>query len=29
VFTANVLIRLDDGGLGSKPAPLFGLGYTF
>ena len=29
VFTANVLVRLDDGGLGSKPAPLFGLGYTF
>ncbi len=29
VFTANVLIRLDDSGLGSKPAPLFGLGYTF
>jgi Putative MetA-pathway of phenol degradation len=29
VFTANVLVRLDDGGLSSKPAPLFGLGYTF
>jgi hypothetical protein len=29
VFTANVLIRLDDSGLSSKPAPLFGLGYTF
>jgi hypothetical protein len=29
VFTANVLVRLDDGGLGSKAAPLFGLGYTF
>ncbi len=29
VFTANLLVRLDDGGLGSKPAPLFGLGYTF
>src|ERR1700733_10201256 len=29
VFTANVLIRLDDAGLSSKPAPLFGLGYTF
>jgi len=29
VFTANVLVRLDDGGLGSKAAPLVGLGYTF
>jgi hypothetical protein len=29
VFTANVLVRLDDGGLRSKAAPLFGLGYTF
>lgn len=29
VLTANVLIRLDDGGLASKPAPLVGLGYTF
>jgi hypothetical protein len=29
VFTANVLIRLDDGGLRSKVAPLVGLGYTF
>jgi hypothetical protein len=29
VFTANILVRLDDGGLGSKPAPLVGLGYTF
>jgi Putative MetA-pathway of phenol degradation len=29
VLTANVLIRLDDGGLQSKPAPLIGLGYTF
>jgi hypothetical protein len=29
VVTANVLVRLDDGGLHSKPAPLIGLGYTF
>jgi hypothetical protein len=29
VFTANVLVRLDDGGLSSRPAPLVGLGYTF
>jgi hypothetical protein len=29
VFTANVLVRLDDGGLRSKAAPLVGLGYTF
>jgi hypothetical protein len=29
VFTANVLVRLDDGGLGSKAAPLVGVGYTF
>jgi Putative MetA-pathway of phenol degradation len=29
VLTANVLVRLDDGGLKSKPAPLVGLGYTF
>jgi hypothetical protein len=29
VFTANVLVRLDNGGLGSKAAPLVGLGYTF
>ena len=29
VFTANVLVRLDEGGLGSKAAPLVGLGYTF
>lgn len=29
VITANVLVRLDDGGLRSKPAPLVGLGYTF
>jgi len=29
VFTGNVLVRLDDGGLRSKPAPLVGVGYTF
>lgn len=29
VFTANVLVRLDDGGLRSKAAPLVGIGYTF
>jgi len=29
VLTANVLVRLDNGGLHSKPAPLVGLGYTF
>jgi Putative MetA-pathway of phenol degradation len=29
VITANVLVRLDEGGLHSKPAPLIGLGYTF
>ena len=29
VLTANVLVRLDGGGLHSKPAPLVGLGYTF
>jgi hypothetical protein len=29
VFTANVLIRLDSGGLGSRAAPLAGIGYTF
>lgn len=29
VLTANVLLRLDDGGLRSKPVPLVGLGYTF
>lgn len=29
VLTANVLIRMDDGGLRSKPVPLVGLGYTF
>jgi hypothetical protein len=29
VLTANVLVRLDSGGLHSKPAPLVGLGYTF
>jgi hypothetical protein len=29
VITANVLVRLDDGGLRSKAAPLVGVGYTF
>jgi hypothetical protein len=29
VFSANVLVRLDDGGLKAKPAPLVGVGYTF
>ena len=29
VFTGNVLVRLDDGGLRSKPAPLAGVAYTF
>jgi len=29
VITANVLVRLDDGGLGSKAVPLVGVGYTF
>ena len=29
VFTANVLVRLDDGGLRSKAVPLAGVGYTF
>jgi Putative MetA-pathway of phenol degradation len=29
VLSANVLVRLDDGGLHSKAAPLIGLGYTF
>ena len=29
VFTANVLVRLDDGGLRSKASPLVGVGYTF
>jgi hypothetical protein len=29
VFTANVLVRLDDGGLRSTASPLFGVGYTF
>jgi hypothetical protein len=29
VLTANVLVRLNDGGLRSKAAPLVGLGYTF
>jgi outer membrane putative beta-barrel porin/alpha-amylase len=29
VITANLLVRLDDGGLKSKPAPLIGVSYTF
>jgi hypothetical protein len=29
VATANLLVRLDDGGLHSKPVPLIGVGYTF
>ena len=29
VISANVLVRLDDGGLRSKAAPLIGVGYTF
>jgi hypothetical protein len=29
VVTANVLIRLDEGGLSYKPVPLVGVGYTF
>jgi hypothetical protein len=29
VVTVNLLVRLDHGGLESKPAPLIGLGYTF
>ena len=29
VVTANVLVRLDEGGLGYKPVPLVGVGYTF
>jgi hypothetical protein len=29
VVTANVLVRLDEGGLHSKPVPLIGFGYTF
>jgi hypothetical protein len=29
VVTANVLVRLDDGGLKSKASPLVGIGYTF
>jgi hypothetical protein len=29
VLTANVLVRLDNGGLHSKPAPMAGIGYTF
>lgn len=29
VVTANLLVRLDEGGLSYKPVPLVGLGYTF
>jgi hypothetical protein len=29
VLTLNVLVRLDNGGLHSKPAPMGGLSYTF
>jgi hypothetical protein len=29
VVTANVLVRLDEGGLSYKPVPLLGFGYTF
>jgi hypothetical protein len=29
VVTANVLVRLDEGGLSYKPVPLIGFGYTF
>jgi hypothetical protein len=29
VLSANVLVRLDNGGLHSKAAPLAGIGYTF
>jgi hypothetical protein len=29
VVTANVLVRLDEGGLSYKPVPLVGVGYTF
>jgi hypothetical protein len=29
VVTANVLVRLDEGGLSYKPVPLLGVGYTF
>ncbi len=29
VVTANVLVRLDEGGLSYKPVPLIGVGYTF
>jgi len=29
VFTANVIVRLDNGGLRSKASPLVGVGYTF
>jgi hypothetical protein len=29
VFTANVLVRLDDGGYDRKAAPLAAVSYTF
>jgi hypothetical protein len=29
VLSLNILVRLDEGGLHSKPAPLAALGYTF
>ncbi|HLV86468.1 MAG TPA: hypothetical protein VKV39_05785 [Candidatus Sulfotelmatobacter sp.] len=29
VITGNVIVRLDNGGLHAKPAPLAGIGYTF
>src|SRR6266403_1659304 len=29
VVTANLLVRLDEGGLSYKPVPLVGVGYTF
>ena len=29
VVTANLLVRLDEGGLSYKPVPLIGVGYTF
>jgi hypothetical protein len=29
VITANILVRLDQGGLSYRPSPLVGIGYTF
>jgi hypothetical protein len=29
LITANVLIRVNEGGLHSRPAPLIGLSYMF